>query len=278
MISILLAIKNEQKNLYSFLDYIRKQSFQNFEVIIIDNSENCKSLNFLKNYNGIKRLRVFKLNKNYNILNKRGAQINQAFCQSKGEVIFYPDADMFCSINLLNEINDKMKFSQSLNVREKILAKNIYGKFRNFERYFYENTVIDAPRVVKRKTFIEIKGFDQNLHFGADDWDIAKKLKNKKIKTKLTKNFVFHNEMGLNFAKILKKKFYYSNKFKLYIKKWGKHDEDIKKQFSFFYRFFGIFFEDKKKIPYLFSNLNLYTIFFINKIFVGLFYLFRREK
>ena len=60
MISILLAIRNETKNLYNFLNFLKKQSNQNFELIIVDYSDNCKSLNFIKNYKGIKNLKLFQ--------------------------------------------------------------------------------------------------------------------------------------------------------------------------------------------------------------------------
>jgi len=277
MISILLAIKNETKNLYNFLTFLKKQSNQNFELIIVDHSDNCKSLNFIKNYKGIKNLKIFKLKNSIYLQNKRGAQVNQAFLHSKGSIIFFPDSDMYCSINLLNEINKKMLFSKSMCVKEQIIGKGLYGKFRNFERYFYTNTVIDAPRVLKRNLYNSIGGFDNSIDFGADDWDLAKKIKNKNIKSIVTKNVVYHNEIDLNFIEVLKKKKNYSNNFNKYINKWGKKDKDIKKQFGIYYRFLGVFIENRKKKIFLIKNLNLYFIFFLNKFLVGLFFLFRRR-
>ena len=278
MISILLAIKNETKNLYNFLTFLKKQSNQNFEVIIIDHSDNCKSLNFLKSYRGIKNLKIFKLKNTIHIQNKRGAQVNQAFQHSNGEIIFFPDADMYCSINLLDELEKKMNFTKSMYIQEKIVAKGLYKKFRNFERFFYNNTVIDAPRVLTREIYSKIGGFDTSIDFGADDWDISKKIKNKNINSILSTNVVYHNENNLNFAKVLKKKINYSNNFDRYIKKWGKQDNDIKKQFGIWYRFLGIFIENKKKVIFLIKNINLYFIFLFNKFLVGLFFLFRNGK
>lgn len=278
MISILLAIRNETKNLYNFLNFLKKQSNQNFELIIVDYSDNCKSLNFIKNYKGIKNLKIFKLKNSFRIQNKRGAQVNQAFLRSKGNIVFFPDSDMYCSINLLDEIKKKMFISHSMYIREKIIAKGLYGKFRNFERYFYTNTVIDAPRVLKRNLYNIIGGFDNDIDFGADDWDLSKKIKKKNIKSIVSKNVVYHNEIDLNFIEVLKKKKNYSNNFNKYIKKWGKKDKDLKKQFGIYYRFFGVFIENKKKIIFLIKNFNLYFIFFLNKAIVGLFFLLRHGK
>ena len=69
----------------------------------------------------------------------------------------------------------------------------------------------------------------------------------KKIgKIGIIKNPFYHNEEGFSVKKYLKKKAYYSQNFEKYIAKWGKTDPDIRKQFGFYYRFFGVFTENGK--------------------------------
>jgi glycosyltransferase involved in cell wall biosynthesis len=275
MISILLAIKNENKNLIYFLNYLKKQSYRNYELIICDNSDNLKSLNYLRNYKGIYNLKFFRLKKNFHATNKRGEQINSAFRASKGNIIFFPDADMYLSVNLLSEISNKMNGPCRFFVREKIMGNGIYSSIRNFERFFYTGSVIDAPRVINRSTFHRIRGFDQNIDFGPDDWDISKRTKN--VKSKISKNFVYHNEMNLNFLKTLKKKKKYLNSFFLYKKKWT-IDDDLKKQLGIKYRFFLVFFENKKKIKYLFLNFEKYLVLIFFKIVLGFLYIINKSK
>ena len=57
---------------------------------------------------------------------------------------------------------------------------------------------------------------------------------------------VYHNEAKFNLKKYFEKKRYYAESFAVYIKKWGKGDRDIKKQFGFWYRYFGVFLENGK--------------------------------
>jgi len=54
---------------------------------------------------------------------------------------------------------------------------------------------------------------------------------------------VYHNEAKFNLKKYFEKKRYYAKSFAAYIKKWGKGDRDIKKQFGFWYRYFGVFWK-----------------------------------
>ncbi len=55
---------------------------------------------------------------------------------------------------------------------------------------------------------------------------------------------IFHGEGRFNLRRYLKKKSYYSRDFAAYIAKWGRDDPEIKKQFGFYYRYFGVFLEN----------------------------------
>jgi len=57
---------------------------------------------------------------------------------------------------------------------------------------------------------------------------------------------IYHNEAEFNLKKYLSKKGYYTQSFDKYISKWGKDDNDLKKQFGLSYRYFGVFLEKGK--------------------------------
>ena len=72
----------------------------------------------------------------------------------------------------------------------------------------------------------------------------------------------------------LNKKSYYAASFDKYVEKWGKDDEDIKKQLGFYYRLIGVFIEQgkwKKLIRRPVLTLGMYYLRFR----VGLRYLQR---
>lgn len=78
-----------------------------------------------------------------------------------------------------------------------------------------------------------------------EDWDLDKKIR-QLGKVDLIKQPIYHNEAEFNLKKYLAKKSYYSKSFDRYIKKWGKDDPDVKKQFSPLYRLVMVFLEKGK--------------------------------
>ena len=165
----------------------------------------------------------------------------------------------------------------ALYIPEIVLGNSFWSRVRRFERSFYDETAIDCVRIIRKDVFQKVGGFDLSLT-GPEDWDLDKKMRqagrvalltkynfeeiNKKLKNieisaalpreieklrNLTKKpVIFHNEADFNLQKYLSKKQYYSKNFDLYIKKWGKDDPDIKKQFGLWYRYFVVFLENGK--------------------------------
>ena len=84
---------------------------------------------------------------------------------------------------------------------------------------------------------------------------------------------IYHNEAKFNLKKYFKKKKYYTKSFAIYIRKWGKDDLDIKKQFGPGYRYLGVFIENgkwKKLLAHPILVAGMFALRFI----VGLTYLF----
>ena len=98
-----------------------------------------------------------------------------------------------------------------------------------------------------------------------------------KYGVKCEKNFngLYHNEAEFQLLKYLKKKSYYSKDFELYIKKWGNSDHDIKKQFSFLYRYFWVFIENGKWKKLLWQPGLTMGIYFL-RILVGFIFATRK--
>ena len=77
--------------------------------------------------------------------------------------------------------------------------------------------------------------------------------------------------------KYISKKRYYSKNFDKYIKKWGKYDKDIKKQFGFWYRFFDVFIENGKWRK-LVGNLHLVLGMYFLRFLVGLSFIIKSKE
>ncbi len=99
-ISIVIAVRNEEKNIQNLLESINKQQYTNFELIIIDDHSTDNTINVIKNY-GLNNCTILKLSEN-----KQGKKtaLNTAISESKGELIVTTDADCTMDFNWLYSI------------------------------------------------------------------------------------------------------------------------------------------------------------------------------
>jgi len=216
------------------------------------------------------------------------------------------DADMILSPTVIEKSVEMFEKDNvlALHIPEIILGNSYWNKVRRFERSFYDGTVIDCVRIIRADVFKKLNGFDESLT-GPEDWDLDKRVRNegkaallckydfeemnrkildtrysildekglKKLMNLTLEPVIFHNEANFNLKKYLLKKKYYSKSFSAYVVKWGKQDADIKKQFSFFYRCFGVFCENGKwrnltKFPLKTSGV-FFLRFCVGAVFLG---------
>ena len=271
LVSITITTKNEERNIANCLKSIKQQTYpQKFiEIIVIDNNSIDKTKQLAKKYT----------KKVFNKGPERSVQRNFGMIEkSKGKYLMFLDADMTLSKTTINKAVSELENTDlgALYIHEIILGDSFFSKVRNFERSFYNGTVIDCVRFIKKGIFRKVGGFDPSLT-GPEDWDLDKKIR-KIAKTAVLDNAViYHNEGRFELKNYLSKKSYYSKSFDKYIKKWGKSDADIKKQFSPFYRYFIVFTEHgkwKKLILHPFLSLGIIYLRFL----VGVVYLGRKSE
>lgn len=279
IISVVVPTKNEERNLGNCLKSIKQQTYpqEKIEIIVVDNNSTDKTQEVAKKYTR----KVFNfpdLLDLAKVKNLRGAQLNFGVKQSRGEIIFFPDADMTCERKLIEEAVTLVLKSKldALYVPEVVVGRGILGKIRNFERSFYNTTCIDAVRLVRKNLFLKVGGFDEaNIGFGPDDWDFTKRIKKITQGLGITRHKIYHHEEELNLWDYLSKKKSYTNTFSGYINKWGKNDPDIKKQLGFCYRYFGVFLEGGKWKRLLKHPTLAGGIYFL-RLLVGSIYLYQK--
>jgi glycosyltransferase involved in cell wall biosynthesis len=280
LISVIITTMNEENNIENCLRSIIKQSYSSdmIEIIVVDNNSTDKTKKKVEEFiRGFNRLNV----KLFNYGPERSAQRNYGVKNSNGEYFLYLDADMILHkdvirdcVKLIQIENQKLSTENliALYISEIVSGNKYWSKVRRFERSFYDGTVIDCVRFIKKNFFLKAGGFDENLT-GPEDWDLDKKLRNIG-KVELIKTPIYHNEARFNLKKYIYKKGYYAKNFDNYIKKWGKNDPDIKKQFGLYYRFFGVFIENGKWIRLISYPHLTFGMYFL-RFLVGLRFLFR---
>ncbi|MGA2140835.1 MAG: glycosyltransferase [Brevinematales bacterium] len=269
LVSVIITTKNEEKNIEACLKSIKGQTYKDIEIIVVDNLSSDSTKEIALKFTG----KVFDKGP------ERSAQRNFGMIdKSSGEYVMYIDADMLLSPDLIEACVEEMKKDNSvsaLHIPEIVLGKSYFSRVRRFERCFYNGTCIDGARFFLKSAFVSAGGFDESMS-GPEDWDMDKKIKtagkiqllevdsksraDAGLKVRELYGFIrdrgvdpsrygaviFHNESEFDLSRYLTKKGYYSQSFATYIKKWGKNDPDIIKQFGVLYRFFCVFTEKGK--------------------------------
>lgn len=268
LVSVIVTTKNEEANIQRCLDSIRRQTYKNTEVIVVDNNSTDKTKEIAKRYTPL----VFNLGP------ERSAQRNFGIRQGRGEIALYIDADMALSPGVVAacvEAFDKNPDHVGLYIPERIVGQGFWIKVRDHERSFYDGTVIDAVRAIRRETFVMTGGFDESLT-GVEDWDFDLRIR-QVGKTHTIEAPLFHNEKIFALRTYLKKKAYYGQSFAAYHQKWGELNPSVKKQFDVIYRYFGVFTENRKYIRLLRHPILTFGMFCL-RVAVGAGYLAQVKK
>lgn len=267
-VSVIVTTRNEEANLARCLDSIRAQSFTDTEIIVVDNNSHDRTKEIATRYT----------EQVINLGPERSAQRNHGVSLAKGEYILYLDADMQLEPDVLATCLNALRQDPQLvglYIPERIAGTGFWIKVRDFERSFYDGTVIDAVRFLKKQTFLEIGGFDSRLS-GPEDWDFDKKLR-ARGPVAVSPCHLWHHEGAFDLERYLAKKSYYAQDFDTYRDKWGRADPDIQKQLGFTYRFVGVFFESGKYLRLLRHPVLTLAMYYL-RFLVGWRYLRRQQR
>lgn len=268
LISIVVTTKNETRNIGKCLRSIRNQNIDSgkVEIIVVDNKSKDNTRQIARKFTNLV----------YNRGPERSAQRNYGAKKSKGMYFMYLDADMSLAPGLLKEAIGRFKKDLSLvalYIPEIVTGNSFWTNARRFERSFYNATPIDCVRIVRKKVFQDVGGFDESMT-GPEDWDFDKKIR-KAGKVGIIMSPIYHDESEFSLFYYLKKKNYYGKSFRTYIKRWGGDDPDIKKQFGILYRFLIVFIENGKWKKLINHPILTCKMFFL-RFLVGIQYVLSR--
>jgi glycosyltransferase involved in cell wall biosynthesis len=263
MISIVIPTRNAAQFIGACIQAVRAQDFpaSDVEIIVVDNfsSDDTKAI---AERHGVT---VHQLGP------ERSAQRNFGAQQAKGDLLLFLDADMTLAPNAFSACATVMNNPEVVGcfIPERIKGTGFWIRVRDFERSFYNATVIDAVRCIRRQAFLDVGGYDTAL-FAAEDWDLDRRLLAKGQFVSAT-TFLEHNEGEFDFRRYVKKKAYYATNFSAYFAKWGR-DAITHKQFGFWYRFIGVFLENGKWKRFLAHPIYALAMYWL-RFLVGVVYL-----
>ena len=160
--SIVIPTFNQAKFLKIALNSINKQTFKNFEIIVIDNNSNDSTYKIIKNFKG--KINYKKIKNEGLIARSR----NEGIKLSKGKWICFLDSDDYWLPNKLDEIEKIIK-KKNLDVichsehiilesKEKKKIRN-YGPFKNnfYETLLKQGNRFSTSASCVKKNFIKKK-------------------------------------------------------------------------------------------------------------------------
>src|SRR3989344_3441663 len=251
LVTIVITTKNSAKILENLFKSIKKQTYHNLEIVVVDNFSSDQTEEISKKYTH----RFFKKGP------ERSAQRNYAVQRSKGKYVLILDSDMELQKKVIEECVtefDDGKFG-ALVVPEKSFGMGFWTKFKAFEREFYVGEQdFEAARFFKRSLFQKFGGYDQSLT-GPEDWDLPLRMRKAGIKIGRIKSYILHNELVFSPWRSAKKKFYYGSKANSYLKR---HPEMAISQGNLLFR--NVFFRKWKRL--LFHPFLAFGLFCVSML------------
>lgn len=266
MISVIIPTKNAAPFLGDCIQALRAQDLpaSEFEIIVVDNFSEDDTKGIAERFG----VTIHQHGP------ERSAQRNFGAQQAKGDLLLFLDADMIAAPTALRACANAMSDPGVVGcfIPERIKGEGFWIRVRDFERSFYDGTVIDAVRCIRRQAFLEVGGYDTDL-WAAEDWDLDRRLA-AKGRFVSANTFLEHNEGKFDFGRYIKKKAYYATNFSAYFAKWG-WDEVTRKQFGFGYRYFGVFLEKGKWKRFLRHPVYMLAMYWL-RFLVGAVYVWSR--
>ncbi len=168
LVSVIIPNYNHARYLKQRLDSVFDQTYQNFEVIILDDCSTDNSLEVIEHYKDNPHLSQIVVNE----VNSGSPfkQWNKGFQYAKGELIWIAESDDFCELNFLREM------VSACSIRD-----NVALAFSSYVWYFEETDTYCRPK---------LGGVDcySGVRF---------------IKTRMVRECFIHNASGVVFRKDL---------------------------------------------------------------------------
>ncbi|MCL5434767.1 MAG: glycosyltransferase [Patescibacteria group bacterium] len=217
IVSIVIPTKNSEEFLENCLKSVKRQTYKNIEVIVVDGKSTDRTLSLAKKYQCKIYQLVPKVKKGtFDAPYKR----NYGVKKSKGEYVYYVDADMELPPSLIQEAISLCSKFDALIIPEDSFGIGIWASAKNLERRCYwGDDLIESPRFFRKKVWQKVGGLDETLAGGRDDGDLYEKLKENNYRVSRTKQIVLHNEGKLTVSKLFKKKFMYGKDVLKYVSK-----------------------------------------------------------
>jgi glycosyltransferase involved in cell wall biosynthesis len=212
LVSIIVPTKNSANTLRACLNSIRRQSYQNFELIIVDNFSNDNTREIADEFGAIF----------YLIGPERCTQVNFGVSKARGKYIYRVDSDFVLEQDVVKEAVEHCEvlgYDAIIVHNTSDSSVSFWACVRKMERDSYKNIeyIVIAP-FIKKNIFVSIGGFDENLVAG-DDYDLQNRLIRYGYRIAKISSQSIHIGEPKNLKEIFIKHYYYGQNLRFFIQK-----------------------------------------------------------
>lgn len=202
LVSVIIPTNNSASVIGEALDSVNNQTYDNVELIIVDNESKDYTLDICRKYE-------------CKIINIRDASPSEARLlgahESNGEYLLFIDDDHLLPHGLIEECLDEIDEYAGLVIPERPRFTNDSLKLAiSYERKIMEEIGRGLPRFFQRSEYFKRGGHDPSLHYG-EDWALKNKMKERQ--TKLGGSIIYHKEPE-SFQEIFRKYLAYGKSLK----------------------------------------------------------------
>lgn len=182
-VSIIIPAYNEESVIGNCLTSLKDQSYNNIEIILVDDGSTDNTLEIASRYN----VRPFKQEHQ-----GPGPARNLGAKHAKGEILVFVDSDMTFDKYFIQDLIKPILKNKTIGTFSKnemnANKDNIWSRCWNInrglpiERLIPPNYPNYAPvfRAILKKEFIKVGGFDTDGQY-TDDWSLSRKLKKESV-------------------------------------------------------------------------------------------------
>ncbi len=215
LVSFIMSTYNSEDTVSKSIDSMLNQTYENIEILIVDDSSNDNTYNICENYSRTnENIFLFRNNKNIGLTKS----LNKLLKHSKGTYIARQDAD---DTSMPERIQKQFEFIKSNKLDGCAARSNIIGHRRVIPglSYFfpiklimkYKNPFIHGTLFIKKTVLSDLGGYDERFIY-SQDYKLMSDILQKGYRVSIIKTPLYNLNFSNNIStKFKKEQQYYAN-------------------------------------------------------------------
>lgn len=212
LVSIIVPTYNSQNTLEKCLNSIRNQTYENIEMMIVDNGSTDRTVEIANQYGANVHILVGV---------ERSKQINYGVKMAQGKYVYRVDSDFILDSTIVEEATRKCE-DEGYDAVSIFCASDptisFWAKVRKLEKDCYKGELLyTGARFLRKDVFEAIGGFRENL-IAAEDYDLYNRLNKAGYRIGKVESEELHLGEPRRLMDVAKKQYYYGSTIRGFLK------------------------------------------------------------